>query len=410
MRENRKILKNDTLLILLCWIVYTCSYLGKLGYSANIAQIEEKFAVSHSAAGLVGTLFFFAYGVGQIVNGILCKKYNIRLVVFFCLLVSGLMNILVAIMKDFNYIKYFWLINGASLSILWPSLIRLLSETLDKGSISKAVVVMGTTVAVGTVFVYGLSALFEAVLYFEIMFFVAGILLPIIAIIWFVSLPRLTSNRCSSNVEEQVAIPKDAEKPNGLLLAICMFALFGIIVNLVKDGLTTWIPVILKEIFGLPDYINILLTLVLPFLAVFGTAVAVLLNKKIKDFVLLSASLFFVSALFIGLVIIFLPTSSIIVVLSSFGIVSCLMSGVNNIVTSMVPLYWKERINSGFIAGLLNGFCYLGSTISAYGLGFLADVSGWGTVLSLLCILCFSVTVIAVLYFIVGHIKTSQQK
>jgi len=51
------------------------------------------------------------------------------------------------------------------------------------------------------------------------------------------------------------------------------------------------------------------------------------------------------------------------ITLSSLGLISCLMAGVNNVITSMAPLYWKDTANSGLLAGVLNGFCYLSSTI-----------------------------------------------
>lgn len=43
----------------------------------------------------------------------------------------------------------------------------------------------------------------------------------------------------------------------------------------------------------------------------------------------------------------------------------------------MVPLHLKDKINSGKLAGMLNGFCYLGSTLSSYTLGAIADGYGW---------------------------------
>jgi sugar phosphate permease len=61
-QNEKKVLNTTTLLIALCWIVYTCSYLGKLGYNANITQIENAHSLSHSTAGMVSTFFFFAYG------------------------------------------------------------------------------------------------------------------------------------------------------------------------------------------------------------------------------------------------------------------------------------------------------------------------------------------------------------
>ena len=61
----------QTLLIVACWLVYTASYLGKYCYSCNLNGIMGHYGVSHADAGLVSTMFFFAYGAGQIINGIL---------------------------------------------------------------------------------------------------------------------------------------------------------------------------------------------------------------------------------------------------------------------------------------------------------------------------------------------------
>ena len=364
----------------------------KLGYNANITQIETEYSVPHSTAGMVSTFFFFAYGIGQIINGIFCKKYNVRLVVFGCLLVSGLMNLLVGISNNFAFIKYFWLINGAALSVLWPSLIRLLSETLDKAKIGRAVVVMGTTVATGTFFVYGLSALFVALGAYEIMFFLAGILLPLIALLWIFSYPKLVKQKTEEVLHEmQLSTGLSHKKKLGWLwIPISILAVFAVFGNLVKDGLTTWVPMILKETYALPDYVSILLTMLLPILAIFGTSVAVWMHKKVKDFVMLSSLLFLVSAVCIGLVILCMPTGWFVVTLGCFGVVSCVMAGVNNIITSMVPLYWKGKVNSGLMAGVLNGFCYLGSALSSYGLGVVADIGGWDSVFGLLLGLCFA--------------------
>jgi len=68
-------------LIFLGWLMYATSYLGKVNYSANITQIIDFYNVSKAEAGLAPTLFFFAYGVGQVVNGLLCKKYNMKLII-----------------------------------------------------------------------------------------------------------------------------------------------------------------------------------------------------------------------------------------------------------------------------------------------------------------------------------------
>lgn len=390
----RKLLSEKWGVIILCWFVYTCSYIGKMGYSANIIQIEKTFDVSHATAGIVTTCFFFAYGAGQIINGIFCKKYNVKYIIFFSLLVSGVCNLLMGILQTFVYQKYIWFINGATLSVLWPSLIRYLSERLQKEEMSSAVVAMGTTVAVGTAAVYGLSALFAEFLFYRMIFFVAAVVLPIMAVSWFI----ISAKYLPEKVNQPQLQANDNNKrgvDKTLTVSIAVLAIFAIITNLTKDGLTTWVPSILKEIYSLPDSISILLTLLLPVLAIFGTAVAAKLRKKIPDFIGICITLFGVNALLIGAVIMFLSVSAIIT-LVSFALVSCFMAGINNVITSMAPLYWKDKINSGMLAGILNGFCYVGSTISSYGLGLVADSYGWNVVFWLLCVLCVVCVVIGI--------------
>ena len=67
--------------------------------------------------------------------------------------------------------------------------------------------------------------------------------------------------------------------------------------------------------------------------------------------------------------------------LALLGVISCLAYAVNNVVTSMMPLEMRDRVNSGFLAGLMNSATYIGSTASAYGLGLIADGAGWNAVI-----------------------------
>ena len=165
---------------------------------------------------------------------------------------------------------------------------------------------------------------------------------------------------------------------------------------------------ILKETYDLPDYASILLTLVLPILAIFGTGVAVFLRKKVNDFVVLCSVLFAIASAFIFITLLCLPTDLFLITLLAFGAVACTMSGVNNVITSMAPLYWKDKVNSGKIAGILNGFCYLGSTLSSYGLGLVSDMGGWNAVLILLLSLCILCVIMAVIYFAIKKSKRNQ--
>ena len=384
MKNSEKANQQDRraiLLIILCWLVYSSSYAARTNYAANINLIMDYFSVSHAEAGLVSTMFFFAYGIGQVINGIFCKKYDMKRIIFASLTVSGATNLIIPLLESFAPVKYLWLVNGFSLSVLWPTLIRLLSETLSQKHVVKATLIMGTTVAVGTFFSYGLSSLFSLFSDFRTAFFTGAILLFLVALVWIFFLPSLSQGDSEPLRESYTPEIEKGKRKSDISALIFSLALFGIIVNLIKDGLITWIPSILKEKYSLDDSLSIILTLALPIVSIFGNSVAIEMNKKISDYVYLTTLFICVSGGIIGLVLWGFEKDFLILTLVGFTLVSLFASSANCLITSVFPLFMRGRVNSGLIAGVLNGFCYLGSTLSAYGLGYVADVGGWSSVL-----------------------------
>lgn len=395
--------KLNMLPIIMCWIAYTSAYIGRFSYASNIISIEKLYGVLHADAGLVSTFFFFAYGAGQIINGIFNKKYNKKYVMSGALILSSIINFLFFLGVPFELLKYLWLVNGIAQSVLWPCLISLLSDTLKKSDLPSALVVLSSTVALGTFLAYGASALFTLFGVFQFTFLFGTIAMTIVAVIWFINYNKAFV----INVEREVVVSeeKSSTKSKGsglfskailpLLLVLCLCA---IIDNLVKDGLNTWVPSILKEKFKLDDSLSIILTLVLPILGFFGGSCNPYLEKKLKSFVPLLGFWFLLTAIFTLIVILFLDISWVVVLLS-FGLISLFTHGANGVITCMAPLYMRDKIsNSGMLAGVLNGCCYVGSTISSYCLGAIADNFTWnGVFILLLAISCIPIVVTGIM-------------
>lgn len=383
--QNKKVKSRAFLLIFLAWLIYATSYLGKVNYSANITQIIDFYSVSKAQAGTVPTFFFFAYGIGQVFNGLFCKKYNIKWMVFASLIVSASINLIIAVSTNFAIIKWLWLLNGFVLSILWPTLVRLLSEALPKKDLGTSSVVMGTTVATGTLVIYALSSIYAAFDNFKLSFYTAGLAVLIVSVIWLIlynkAVKAAKSELKEETVEEEKKETSEVKQNNTnkkiFFATIAVLCFYAVGVNLIKDGLTTWVPSILKEEFNMSDALSILLTLFLPILAVFGNAFALKMHNKIPDYINLCIIVFAVIAVFVGIIIGSLKLELVVVMLVSLIVVNFFASSLNSLVTSIFPLFMRGMVNSGLIAGILNGFCYVGSTISSYGLGSIADNFGW---------------------------------
>ena len=178
----------------------------------------------------------------------------------------------------------------------------------------------------------------------------------------------------------------------GLMIAIvCMGAL--------RDGITTWMPSYIAETYDLSSVISILTGVILPVFSILAIqAASSLYRKKFKNPVTNAAVLFgagTVSALALALLF---NTSAATSVVFSAVFTGC-MHGVNLMLITMLPPYFKKYGNTSTASGVLNACTYIGSAISTYGIAVLSEHFGWqvtlltwlgiaalGTALCLVCI------------------------
>ncbi len=381
--------KKSNFLIFLCWAAYTFAYVARLNYNASMVEILSQFGTTKEAAGTVSSFFFFAYGAGQLINGLLSKKYNTKYSVVIALTGSCIINFAMTFCSEIEEMKILWLSNGVFQSILWSSLIKTLSDNLTDSKLSKAVMAMSTTVASGTFMAYGLSAFFSYLkLSWTLIFYVASVLVGFVAILWFVGMSTIQNATKKAEINDGKIKDKLSFTPV-FVVSIVVVLISAVTNGFIKDGITTWVPSILKEEFGVASSLSIIVTLLLPVLSIFGTSLVTALYKKQKDENALNGIFYFATLILVGLIIITLKLKSAPLTLALFGGTACLMSAVNNVITSVVPLYSRDKIDSGLLAGLLNNFCYIGSTLSTSLLGRIADTKGWNDVF--ICILFFTI-------------------
>lgn len=395
--------ENKSKLLFLCWVIYASSYLGRVGFSANKLAIMADFGIAENkVVGLVGTMFFVAYGVGQLLHGTFCHAYNKRVMIPAVLLISGGINLTVFFLPTtaFGVVKYLWLLNGISLSVLWPSLMFVLSRPGNAGSVNRSTLVMSTPQLFGTFLTYGLSSALNALgekfgnaAFYRGFFLFACVVTGVVAVVWFIFYPRVAApeERLPFLPEKK---PKTAGERRKIAYTELVFlAVIGVsagVGSLLKDGLAAWAPNILENEFGTSDSLSIILSLVLPVCGFLGATVLVWLSKFIKDNLLLCGVTFLGAAGLIALLLAILGNTGVfylIAFLLTIGCVYCLSFIINCLATTRLPLAMSDKYDSGMLSGTMNAFCYVGSAISEYGLGNISDAGGWIAVFRLLLVL-----------------------
>lgn len=374
--ETRIDSRKENKIIFICWLAYTAAYVGRLNFNASIVAIISDLSVTKSEAGLVSSCFFFAYGAGQLINGILSKRYNAKFMIFISLVLSSVFNLLMPVCNDISLMKFVWLGNGIVQSVLWSTLIKTLSDFLSDKKLPKAILAMSTTVAIGTFVAYGISSLSVQAGSWQTVFYVASVVLIISAVIWISLFGPSRKPEISKDTEQKEKV----KTGKVVLLALFITAFAGIANGFIKDGMTTWVPSVLYEEFGISQSFSIFLTLLLPMVSTLGAAIAKKVHEKIASHATMNMIFFSVSALLCGGILLSLKIHSIITIMLCFIGVACGMAMINNVITSMFALDYRRSLNAGFAAGLLNTFCYIGSTTTSYTLGAVSQAHGWNAV------------------------------
>ena len=394
--KKDSLVRQQYISMIICWLAYTCTCLGRYSYSANIILVEKDYGVTHANAGLVMTMFATAYGLGQFIHGALCRKYPRRWIVSISLIVVSLINLSLFLGVPFRFIKYLWLISAVFQSIMWPLCVQIISENVGEELMSKAILLMSTTTSLGTFLAYGISAVFADINY-KITFLISSIILFSISVAWYILYKPGDFLKSKNEDNSNSGIVK--EKVIYIILPIILLGIFSITTNFLKDGIQTWVPNILKSIkTDLPDSFSIALTLILPLFGVFGAFLAVKVNKKIPKAIPLSMFFFGFIALFNAIVYGF--KGSVILTVISFGLLELLLHASSVAVVSIFPLLMREKMSSGSLAGLLNGAAYIGTASSSYVLGKIADVSGWSVVFATLFGISVSMFILGAIYLL----------
>ncbi len=384
MNETLKIdNKKENKIIFICWLAYTAAYIGRLNFNASIVAIISDLGVTKPEAGLVSSFFFFAYGAGQLVNGILSKRYNAKIMIFLSLVFSAVFNLLMPICNDISIMKFIWMGNGVVQSVLWSTLIKTLSDHLSDKKLPKAILAMSTTVAIGTFLAYGISSVSVKNGSWQVVFYVAAILVFISAFIWlFLYGPSKKPSAVVAEEKNKVRMGKL------IVLSLSIAAFAGVANGFIKDGITTWVPSVLYEEFGVSQSFSILLTLCLPLVSTMGAAIAKKVHEKISSHAAMNMIFYFIAALLCAGILISLRLQSIVAIMLCFVGVACGMAMINNVITSMFALDHRKLLNAGFAAGLLNTFCYVGSTATSYSLGAVSESFGWNAVFIIMLGVC----------------------
>ncbi len=383
--------KNSNKLTALCSAAYFVSYLTRVNFAAVIAAIIAAGDVDKTTAGAVTTIGFITYGVGQLISGKLGDVINPKKLMFIGFILTGLMNLSIPFCPNGGVMCVVWGINGFAQSFMWPPMVKIMksamtNERYDKGCVA---VSWGSTGA--TILIYLIAPLIITLTSWRGVFFVNSSAALIMSAVWWLLITKIEKETgmyypVSGKVKKEKTASKKLTASMCLpLLIFTMLAIF--FQGSLRDGVTTWVPTYISEVFKLGSEASILSGVIVPIFSLASIQLtSIIYNKMGKKPFKCAGLMFAVVVISNAILAVFNDKSIILTIVLCALCVGC-MHGINLILVCMLPAIYADEDNMSTLSGTLNFTTYVGSAASTYGFALLSDAYGWGgTIFSWLAI------------------------
>ena len=256
---------------------YLFLYLGRFNFWPVAPLVKEDLALSNFEIGLVNALLLWGFGLGDLVHGRLGEAYGLRLWVMIGAILTTVLNFITSFATSAVTMAIPWGIAGFVNAACWSPGISMVAQWWPRQNRGLAMGIVGTAAGGAMVMMWWISGYVGAEWGWRASFRYPPMIIAVLGIaFYFIARDRPSDVNLPEYVEEdEVSAAPEAVDPERLkgfgpykiLLSNPRFLLASHVKgleNVVRYGLTTWVPIYYFEEGGLSIESTILLTILLP--------------------------------------------------------------------------------------------------------------------------------------------------
>ncbi len=379
-------------LIAICSFVYFVSYFSRKNFAAVMAAMITENVIDKVDGGYIGTGLFFCYGIGQVVSGYLGDKIRPKYLIMAGVSTACLCNLVMPLTESTLLMTVIWAINGFAQAMLWPPIVKLLSENLDGEAFIKSNFCVAVAAHAATISLYLIVPLCLRFWQWETVFYVASALaflsVPVFALILKLLIAGGVQDDVSASPAKQ-AMPNatHAVSDRGYLSLLWQAGVIPVFLCIVmmgflRDGIDSWLPTLYCEAFSKEASDSILISVVIPVFSILMTSAATVAHRNVFFAnEVRSALVLFASCIVMGTALYFLIPIDAPVANVACLVIAALMSGFmhacNFMLISCLPGRFARVHRAATTSGFCNACVYMGAAISMYGIALIAQHFGW---------------------------------
>lgn len=362
----------------LAWLfslIYFTSYTSRINFAAIIQEIVTASGFAKTELSMVLVSLSVTYGIGMVVNGKIGDHVNPQDLILCGLFCSAAVNAVFPFCSSsVTAMTILWGINGFAQAMMWPPIVKILVANTNDESYGYSVVRVSWGSSIGTIFVYLSAPFVISLLGWKAVFFLSAGIGALVTLLWAILKKRIRSDPpADPKIEESQAMrfPKQALFP-------LVFIIFAIIFQgMLRDGVTSWMPTYLVEVFDLDTQSSILYTVSLAVFSILAFSLAGSVYKRFFKNEVACALWIYVVSLVASLVLFAFYESGAVVAIFMMAVITGCMHGVNLMLISHIPKRFKKYGNISFISGAINACTYVGAAIAGYAFSWLSEIIGW---------------------------------
>ena len=275
---------------------YLFLYLGRFNFWPVAPLVKEYLSLSNFEVGLVNALLLWGFGLGDLVHGRLAETFGLRLWVMIGAILTTVFNLITSFATSAVTMAIPWGIAGFVNAACWAPGISMISQWWPRRNRGMALGIVGTAAGGAMVTMWWISGYVGAEWGWRASFRYPPLIIAVLGIaFYFIARDRPTDVGLPEYVEddEVSATPEaiDPERLKGLgpykvLLGNSRFLLACHVKgleNIVRYGLTTWVPIYYFEEGGLSIESTVVLTVLLPLGYLFAPPISGIISDRYLD-------------------------------------------------------------------------------------------------------------------------------
>ncbi len=377
-----------------CWVMYATYYVARVNMSMAQPLIRDDLGLDDVAMGWISTGMLVAYGVGQMVNGMLGDRWGARITVTLGMVVSAACNFAFGLSSGLTALIIFWTINGFAQSTGAPMRIKTLANWFPPEKRGRMMGLLGTDYQAGNLVCWLLIGLVVLPLLSWRFAFIIPSAVLLLGLFFFrrnvrnepedVGLPPIEATMggahggggASSVSDEEgnswrFILKQSVGNPRVWLVG---FAYFG--VDLVRYGFLVWAPTFMYD-QGAPISETAYKMAMMPLAAMLGIVISGWATDKIggRRAPVISVMMFVVALL--AFIYPRIPAGNWFATMACLAAIGFFLYGPHLLMGATIAMDLGSRKASGAASGLIDALGYAGAAVASAGTAYVKEEYGW---------------------------------